>query len=170
MPGECNCLPQWNGTLCDNPTCLGQQPTPEAFCTPINLVPTWVINGTLVIATSYPVLGSVVVVGDFIIAENGQLIINTDSTITVSKCPVINGSLSVELDSDDQAILSQSGQVNVTVLKYDPLCNNVGEFQSLTVDNPSTLYELCVRMTTNRFVLQLIVLISRVSNKTTWDN
>lgn len=112
------------------------KPTEESLCRVIDGNPTWVYNQTVQVANeTISVNDNVLVVGDIVLAGDSVVVVSNGAVITVTGCPTINGSLLLNLSSEEISEINNSGAINRTVLFYDATCKDTGEFLSVGVQN-----------------------------------
>ncbi len=100
-------------------------------CQTINGTSVWVYNNTLVISTS-TVQVNVIVIGDLVVQSN--LTLTDGAVITVTGCPVLNGSLVLQLSAEEIEVLLETGLLDRTVLLYNSACS-VSDLTSVEISN-----------------------------------
>lgn len=70
------------------------------------------------------------------LAGDSILVFNSGAVITVTGCPIINGSVALQLtlSEEETTLLNGQGAINRTVLFYDVTCDYKGEF-SIALQN-----------------------------------
>jgi hypothetical protein len=73
-----------------------------------------------------------------VLAGDSILVFNSGAVITVTGCPIINGSVALQLtlSEEETTLLNGQGAINRTVLFYDVTCDYKGEFSIALQNTP----------------------------------
>ncbi len=91
----------------------------------------WVVNGTIIVNSTLTLENDVIIDGDLVL--DGELVLD-ESTITITGCPDISGSLTIGLTPENIQEIETNGQTTFDALFYNSVCD-VNEFNSVGILN-----------------------------------